>query len=404
LLKGIDNERVWWLMTSGALFGIAVLMKQHGIFFILFAAGYIAWDEYRARNGSLRALTTKAAALLLGAAIPLSLTALLLWRAGVFSKFWFWTFKYATNYVSEMPLSTGAHIFWVKAGEIAGASIALWLLSGAGLIAIWGQTQSREWRPFLVGLLLASFLAMVPGLYFRPHYFVLVLPALALLISSALSWLSMFLSKRHMPIASIALPISLFIIAFGSAAYQQEYFLFEVRPEQVSRVIYNAAAFPESVQVAEYIKSHTDRSDRIAVLGSEPQIYFYSDRLSATGYIYMYGLMESHSYAEQMQQEMINEIETTNPKYIVQVFAPGSWVARPFSPQLVFQWMKSFVKDNFDLVGVAEIISSEKTSYYWDKDAAAYARRSRDITDPLRQFPTVLVFRRKDATTAAPAG
>jgi hypothetical protein len=155
------------------------------------------------------------------------------------------------------------------------------------------------------------------------------------------------------------------------------------------------------VQVAEYIKSHTEPTDRIAVLGSEPQIYFYSDRLSATGYIYMYGLMESHSYAVQMQQEMINEVEATKPKFVVQVFAPGSWVAKSTSPQLVFQWMKGFVKSNFDLVGVAEIVSSDTTTYYWDNDATAYAKRSRDVSDPLRQFPTVLVFRRKEAGAAA---
>jgi Dolichyl-phosphate-mannose-protein mannosyltransferase len=397
LLKGVDNERAMWFLASGVLFGLAVLMKQHGVFFIVFAAAYTSWHEYRKRKGSLRVLLTKVTILMLGAAIPLVLTALLLWRAGVFGKFWFWTFKYAANYVSEMPLSTGARIFVDKVREIAGGSIALWLLAGTGLIVVWTRTQSRESRPFLVGLLLASFLAMVPGLYFRPHYFVLILPAVALLISSALSWMSAFLSKKRMHAASVVLPVSLFVIAIGSAAYQQSFFLFDVSPEQASRVVYGASAFPESVPVAEYIKSHSEPADQVAVLGSEPQIYFYSDRLSATGYIYMYGLMESHSYAEQMQQEMINEIEATRPKFVVQVFAPGSWVVRPFSAQLVFQWMKGFVKDNFDLVGVAEIVSSDKTNYYWDREAAAYARRSRDISDPLRQFPTVFVFRRKEA-------
>jgi hypothetical protein len=110
----------------------------------------------------------------------------------------------------------------------------------------------------------------------------------------------------------------------------------------------------------------------------------------------MYGLMESHSYAEQMQQEMIDEVEAAKPKFVVQVFAPGSWVARPNSPQLVFQWMKGFVKEKYDLVGVADIISVNTTSYYWDKEAAAYSRRARDVGDAMQQSPKVLVFRRKE--------
>lgn len=400
LLKAIDTERTRWLIISGALFGMAVLMKQHGVFFIAFAAAYLAWHEYRLRRGSLRSSISKVAMLSLGATIPLGVTVLLLWRAGVLSRFWFWTFKYATTYVTELPLSTGIQILYEKVVAIGGASIALWLLAGLGAIVIWRRGQPRSSALFLVGLLSASFLAMVPGFYFRPHYFILILPAVALLIGSALGWLKEFLMSKRMPIASVSLPIALFIIAVGIATVQQRVFLFEVRPQDVSRMIYWLAAFPESIEVAAYIKAHSEDSDRIAVLGSEPQIYFYSNRLSATGHIYMYGLMESHSYAEQMQQEMINEVEAAKPKFVVQVFAPGSWVARPYSPQLVFQWMKGFVKEKYDLVGVAEIASVDTTRYYWDKEAAAFARRSRDVSDAMRQSPAVLVYRRKEPQAA----
>lgn len=400
LLKGIDTTRAGWLITSGALFGLAVLMKQHGVFFIVFAAVYLAWDEYHVRRGSLRSSITKIAVLSLGAAIPLAITVLLLWRAAVLNRFWFWTFKYATNYVTELPLSTGVQVFYTRAAAIAGASIALWLLAGLGAIAIWSRSRSRSSMPFIVGLLSASFLAMVPGFYFRPHYFILILPAVALLIGSTLGWLKEFLMRERMPIASISLPLSLFIIALVSAVLQQKVFLFEVRPEDASRMVYGLAAFPESIQLGEYVKAHTEESDLIAVLGSEPQIYFYANRLSATGHIYMYGLMESHSYAEQMQQELINEVEAAKPKFVVQVFAPGSWTVRPNSPQLVFQWMKGFVKEKYDLVGVAEIVSVDTTRYYWDKEATAYSRRSRDISEAFQQSPTVLVFRRKETAAS----
>ena len=303
-----------------------------------------------------------------------------------------------------MTLSAGFHLFLTNFGAIAGASVVLWMLAGLGAIAIWSSSQSRGSTLFLVGLLSASILAMAPGFYFRPHYFILVLPPVALLAGSALGWLNKFLTTEGMPVASISLPILLLIVALGSATLQQKFFLFELKPEEVSRVVYGEAAFPESIDVAAYIKAHTVESDRIAVLGSEPQIYFYSDRLSASGHIYMYGLMEPQSYAKQMQQEMIDEVENATPKFVVQVFAPGSWLARPNSPQFVFQWMKGFVKEKYDLVGVAEIVSSDTTKYYWDKEAAAYSRRSRDVTDAFREFPTVLVFRRKGTGGSTPSG
>jgi len=50
-------------------------------------------------------------------------------------------------------------------------------------------------------------------------------------------------------------------------------------------------------------QAHTNPTDTIAVLGSEPEIYFYSHRISATGYIYTYPLMEPQRYAVQMHMK-----------------------------------------------------------------------------------------------------
>ena len=54
--------------------------------------------------------------------------------------------------------------------------------------------------------------------------------------------------------------------------------------------MYLESPFPEAIQIANYIRTHTGKDSRIAILGSEPEIPFYADRRSATGYIYMYGL------------------------------------------------------------------------------------------------------------------
>jgi len=181
----------------------------------------------------------------------------------------------------------------------------------------------------------------------------------------------------------------LLVTAFGTALIKQSLFLFDLRQDQISKAVYGKNPFDESIPIASYIKAHTDESDKVAVLGSEPQIYFYSNRLSATGHIYMYGLMEEQSYAERMQQEMIDEIESAKPRFVVQVLVPGSWVARPQSSQLVFEWMKSFLKNNFDLVGAADMASNNSTRYLWDRQVAGFSPGS---------APTVLLFRRKDAT------
>jgi len=106
----------------------------------------------------------------------------------------------------------------------------------------------------------------------------------------------------------------------------------------VSRTIYGANPFPESVRIAEYLRDHTEADDTIAVLGSEPQIYFYSKRHSATGYIYTYELMEPQSYARQMQEEMIQQIESARPKYLIWIGVPASWLQQATSEDLILAW------------------------------------------------------------------
>jgi hypothetical protein len=142
--------------------------------------------------------------------------------------------------------------------------------------------------------------------------------------------------------------------------------------------------FPESVKIGEYIRTQSSPSDTIAVLGSEPQIYFYAKRHSATGYIYTYGLMEPQPYAHQMQQEMIREIETARPKFLVLVIVNRSWLAGRDSDQTILRWADSFCDANYEEVGLVNI-SDEGTDYY-------FSGRPVNVTPTTEH---ILIYRRK---------
>ena len=98
------------------------------------------------------------------------------------------------------------------------------------------------------------------------------------------------------------IPLFLLAAALSLPMLGDKKIFFEVSPADACRIIYPESPFAESVRIGDYLRQHTGPDDTIAVLGSEPQIYFYSHRHSATGYIYTYGLMEPQKYAQQMQQ------------------------------------------------------------------------------------------------------
>ena len=143
--------------------------------------------------------------------------------------------------------------------------------------------------------------------------------------------------------------------------------------------------FIEAVDIAEYISRNTKPSDRIAVLGSEPEIYFYANRKSATGYIYTYALMESQAYAQRMQDEMIREIESVHPAYLVFVTIGTSWLARS-SDEKILLWANRYTSACYDMVGIADIYSFESSAIVWDGAVAGYQPRSAN---------TVYTFHRK---------
>ena len=138
---------------------------------------------------------------------------------------------------------------------------------------------------------------------------------------------------------------------------------------------YGGNQFPEAIEFGKYIREHSEASARVAVLGSEPEIYFYAARHSATGYIYTYGLMEEQRYASRMQREMMDEIEGAKPEYLVKIMVPASWLRKEKSDTTILLWAEKYIREQYRAVGVAEIRWT--TTYHWDKEAEGYSAQSK---------------------------
>lgn len=361
LLKTTDRQVSGRLFASGLLFGIGLLMKQPGVFFALFGAIYLISRGLH-RRFPLKTLLLQSSIFSSGLILPFGITCLLLWRSGVFDRFWFWTIDYARHYASMVSFSQASQLFFYSTREVIVVGWPIWMLAGIGLVAGLWEQRTRAGTVFLIGFLFFSALALCAGFYFRLHYFILVLPAVSLLAGLAISILSDLSVDRSIVVRFI--PILILGTALTWSILAERTFFFEALPAEASRMIYPESPFGQSIRVAEYLREHTSPSDTIAVLGSEPQIYFYSDRHSATGYIYGYGLMEAQKYAGQMQQEMIREIEHARPKFLIFVVMPDSWLQRPESERLIFTWASEYTAQNYSVAGFVNMVAPDKTDYY----------------------------------------
>ena len=372
LLRAQESARLWPFFLSGLVLGVAFLMKQPGIFFILFAILWTLYSGWR-RNLPLRPRILEPLVLLLGSILPFAATCLILWRMGIFSRFWLWTFSYALQYGSETPFSIGLRLLWSSGSSVIGSAPLIWLLAAAGLVALYRDPQTRPHFPFLASLLLFSFVAVCPGLYFRGHYFVMMFPAISLLCAAAIKAGSNLLLEFESTRAWSALPVAVFLFCLVISVGQQSNFLFTSDSPALFRSLYAGNPFAEALPISDYIKAHSSPQDRIAVIGSEPEIYFYSDRLSATGYIYMYPLTEVQPFASSMQRDMISEIKACHPRFVVFVDSPPSWLTRDKSDRTIFQWSGRYTSQ-YRLAGIVDILG-DHTEYHWS-DAATYQPRS----------------------------
>jgi hypothetical protein len=178
-----------------------------------------------------------------------------------------------------------------------------------------------------------------------------LLPALALLSGVAVSRALHLLRHDTTIELFLALPILLLgVIGLGAAVLGNSAFWFDYSPREAVKYCYGTSLFAEAAQVGEYLKTNAPPSARVAVLGSEPEILFYSGRRSATGYIYTYPLMEEHAFAATMQQQMIQEIERAKPDYAVFINDRYSWLPQAHSDRKLLDWWNAYWPTNLNVV------------------------------------------------------
>src|ERR1039458_483777 len=292
---------------AGLLFGLAFLMKQHGLFFGLFGAMYllrVRMGEWlaaaggKSRQPSSRGLRERTGVSITGPAssaglgrlvrdlgwfglgwvLPYGLTCLVLWWAGAFHQFVFWTITYAAQYASAIPIVRGPDVLRATLNAVVGPNLILWVLPWVGALVMWWesrldgdsltskvqslksdvqsprsnvegeeagarhssianrQSQIPYPRFFLTVLLFCSFASASVGLYFREHYFILVLPGLVLLSGAAVSR-GLYLLKHDQTIELfLAVPIlGLFVIAVCAALIGHGAIWLALSPDQAIR-------------------------------------------------------------------------------------------------------------------------------------------------------------------------
>ena len=363
LLWARESGRPWVCLVGGVLLGLAILMKQHGVAFAAFG-GLILLVP---REGAPRRMSLLMFAL--GALLPISLLALVLWWTGGLRPFLFWSIEYAWRYLSFVTPSEAVG-FAVNglAGAVASAPLA-WLLALLGASAVAWDPRARSRAGFLLAFGGCSIAAVAAAFRFRPHYFLFLLPALSLWAAVGTAALARLLAPRDRAGWQTAVQLVVVVLVLGASLGQHREILFRMSPDEVSARTFGWNPFPEAVEVARVLRERSGPDDRIAMLASEPEIYFYAHLRGATPFLYMTELLRDHEISRVLQGEMIATIEATGPRYLVFSSRFDPFARRPRRGAPLYRWAREVASREFVRIGVVEIRRDGPSRYHWGDDA-----------------------------------
>jgi hypothetical protein len=355
----IQQSGFFRYLFAGIFLGLAMCVKQQGMFFVIFGAVLIAMTSYQSpfKKEHWLNLATRLLIYGIGIAIPCLLFGLWLWNAGVFPNFKFWCLDYAKHYGSMWSWKDGLKHFQMIFTPIFLAQAPFFIAALCGLLVLW----RRHWFWTVATFLAFSFLATTPGLIFRPHYFLLITPALALAAGCGLASLG-----RWMFLGTLVLFFP--IVMEGKILFAKD-------PETASRLLYPRNAFPELRSLAFKLKKEMQKIDRIAIMGSEPQVYFYAQRRSALPYIYFYPLFETHPYATGLQKHAMALLEKSPPPRLIHIRIPTSWLVYPASDPTLLKWLPSYLERHYqkeDSIRASHLPETQEIAIYRSKSQTSH--------------------------------
>jgi len=254
------------LFAAGALLGAAFLLKQPAAIAAVPLGVYLLLPSYRTSRSLMRSNSIIHATMLTtGFFAALGLVMIVLWKQGILREAFYWTIS-----GNDVP-----HVFWqtgiVTTLAFLGACLPLVIgaiSTGRDKDKIWAGRESE--RTALLGLLAASAIGAAAGARFYPHYYIQLIPPLALL---AAPYYARLWSRTIEPAYWLSRPGVTYVwLALTVIAFSIEHWM-------------GLASRRVPSETGRYLLAHSAPDDRIFVWGQSSEIYLDAHKRPASRYI-----------------------------------------------------------------------------------------------------------------------
>lgn len=283
-IKGRREKKFYWMVGSGVLSGLAIMIKQ------VAALNYLALMGWGSMLGVGVVPTLFIGYFALNQALPQ------LYNCWITSNMIY----------MQYPLDAARATLWFGFSRTLAKAIVensiLWVLGMIAATSIIFQERNRE-NLLIIYWTALSLLGVALGRYYFSHYYIQVIPGLILLSSYALAR-----SSARMKII-LAIVILLLVIPI---LYKQLPFYCSYTPLQMMQGKYGANLWIASYEIGQDLRQTLKPGESIFVWDANPEIYYYLHVKSPSYYPYYLMWM-----GEVPKQRIITEVNKIIPKYIL---------------------------------------------------------------------------------------
>ncbi|MCC6279972.1 MAG: glycosyltransferase family 39 protein [Saprospiraceae bacterium] len=366
LNEGLQNRKIRSISLAGLLLGLAFIIKQQVVTYGVFAGVWLLWQRWHER-AAITQTAREIVAFSISAMLPFGLVCLYFLAMGRFNDLWIWTVELPAQLGSSSVIGDRWNIFNIYFSKVIAHFELIWGFALLGWVALFFSAYNRRARVF--GLLFPLFCmaSVLIGVAFYQHYFVLCLPAIALLAGVLVDTIRSRLKpgiRNQVAVALVAL------LALVPVAQDVHYY---VNPDfiKIHRQCYDVNPFPELQQIGAELGRRSQPGDKIGILGSEPEILVYAKRNSATGHLFLYNLLSQGPRSAHLQQQYLDDLNKNKPAYLVWVTSTGSWGTEYYRTDF-FKNTRPIVS-GYTLCGKAEAFENGQPGVVvWDNAALQY--------------------------------
>jgi 4-amino-4-deoxy-L-arabinose transferase-like glycosyltransferase len=372
LLQAAETDKRKSYFLAGLFTGLACTIKQVAVVNVLWIAAFLLFRIWRRRTEkTVSEIAVDGAAVAVGMVLPWIPFALYFYVQDGLHEFFYWQVSFNIDYigVGYKYLPNFSLVFDQMKMVLSGNGI-LWVLALAGIGSLRRQVSEPEGshsdsalqpsEKRVVLLLMAtwpifSFLGIMLGRRYYGHYFIQIIPSLAVLGGIGLTGLFYELRLRGRSLLRQPSRVLLAVLIISSGVLfvktDAPYYL-KYDAEQISLRVYGTPVFSVSRFVGKYLRERTQPDDLIYVWAVKPEINFYALRKTPSPF-----LVYSTSFARlpwDTHAEVIQSLHRAPPRYIVAMQDMSSFPA-----------LKKYIGQNYqietapDLEELKQIIAFE---------------------------------------------